>query len=355
MNRRKLIGLVAALLVAGLGTMFVLNSSNKPAPAPVAAPEAMVKVLKVTKAVPKGTPVAQLTEFVTQVDVPASQQQANTATSLDDLVDKTMVANAELLEGDQVSKLRFESAQKLSTTDIVSSGGGEAEDLTSLVGVWVNLTPLNALNGNLKPGVTKVAVFAAFEPIPGLGADPTKDVSTMHIIAHKVPVLDMYPPQYIPVAAPAGGDQAAAAAPPLPASIQVKLGVDAATAERIMFTQLKGTLVLGDEGLAADESGTKVVERGNIYEPTQTATVKSATSPKPVTAGSDPLSAGTAKPVAGANPSSTVKPAAAVAPKTVKPVAPTPVAGTPAVALASSNGSGGAATPAVVTPSTVAK
>ncbi len=346
MNRRKMIGLVAALLVAGLGTMVVLKSSKKSAPVPVAQPEAMVKVLKVTRTVPKGTPVAQLADFVTQVDVAASQQQANTATSLEDLVDKTMVANADLLEGDQVSKLRFESPQRLSSTDILSTGEGQAEDLTSLVGVWVNLSPLNALNGNLKPGVTRVAVFAAFEPIPGLGADPTKDVSTMHIIAHKVAVLDMYPPAGIPVAAPAaGGEQGAAAPAPLPASIQVKLGVDAATAERIMFTQLKGTIILGEEGGAADEANTKVVERGNVYEPTQKPTVKTATSPKPVAAGADRLTAGAA-PVAGANTATTVKPVA----QTPKPVTPKPV-----VALASASGTPAAASPAAVTASTVAK
>lgn len=326
MNRRKMIGLMAALLVAGLGTMVVLKSSEKPAPAPVAQPEQMAKVLKVSKPIPKGTPVAQLTDFVTQVDIPASQLQPNTAMSLEEFTDKTMVANADLLQGDQVSKLRFESPQRLSSTDILSAGGGEAEDLTSMVGVWVNLSPLNALNGNLKPGVTKVAVFAAFEPIPGLGADPTKDVSTMHIIAHKVPVLDMYPPAGIPIAAPAGGEAPAAAAPPLPASIQVKLGVDAATAERIMFTQLKGTVILGEEGLAVDEQGTKVVERGNIYEPTQKPTVQKATSPKPV-AGTGPLAAASPQPAAGANTATTIKPAVVQAPK--------PLAPKPAVALAS--------------------
>jgi pilus assembly protein CpaB len=330
---RKIIGIAAAVAIAGAGTYFVVGSSGSgPAAAPVAPPEAIVKVLKVTKQVPKGTPVAELGDYVQQVDVPLSQQQPNTATSLDDLTDKTMVATADLLPEDQVSKLRFESATKLSSTDIVTVGAGEADDLTSLVGVWVNLPPLNALNGNLKPGVTKVAVFAAFEPMPGIGSDASKDVATNHVIAHKVPVLDMYPPAGIAVApAPTGdGTQPPAAAPVQPTSIQVKLGLDAATAERVIFTQMKGTLFLGEEGLAVEEGGTKIVERGNVYEPTQKPNpVKTA--PKPVAKvdsalADDPALAVNGSPQANATP----KPVA----NAPKPVAPTPVNDAPAPALA---------------------
>jgi hypothetical protein len=350
-NRRKLIGLVAALLVAAVGTLVVLKSSGDSAPASVAAPvEPLVKVLKVTKQVPKGTPVSQLGDYVIQVDVPASQQQANTAISLEDFTDKTMVANADLLPQDQVSKLRFESPTKLSSSDIVSGGvGGEATDETTLVGVWVNLAPLNALNGNIKPGVTKVAVFAAFEPLPGLGSDPSKDVSTNHIIAHQVPVLDMYPPAGIPVAAAAPVDgQPAAAAPPLPASIQVKLGLDPATAERVIFTQMKGTIYLGEEGLAVEAGDTKVVERGNVYEPTQKeAVVKSPTAPRPVAQLGDASSSATTTDPAASGATAT-KPSIVPAnpdPK-LKPAAPKPLPAAPELASATP-------APVVATPATV--
>jgi hypothetical protein len=349
-NRRKLIGLVAALLVAAVGTLVVLKSSGDSAPAPVAAPvEPLVKVLKVTKQVPKGTPVSQLGDYVTQVDVPASQQQANTAISLDDFTDKTMVANADLLPQDQVSKLRFESPTKLNSSDIVSGGaGGEATDETTLVGVWVNLAPLNALNGNIKPGVTKVAVFAAFEPLPGLGSDPSKDVSTNHMIAHQVPVLDMYPPAGIPVAAAPVEGQPAAPAPPLPASIQVKLGLDPATAERVIFTQMKGTIYLGEEGLAVEAGDTKVVERGNVYEPTQKdVAVKSPTAPKPVAQVGDGTSPATpTAPQAAASGSVAGKPSIVPANPKPTPAAPKPLSAAPE--LASAAPATVVATPAVV-------
>jgi pilus assembly protein CpaB len=328
---RKIIGIAAAVAIAGAGTYFVVGSSGSgPAAAPAAPPEAIVKVLKVTKQVPKGTPVAELGAYVQQVDVPLSQQQPNTATSLEDLTDKTMVATADLLPEDQVSKLRFESATKLSSTDIVTAvGAGEADDLSTLVGVWVNLPPLNAVNGNLKPGVTKVTVFAAFEPMPGLGSDASKDVATNHVIAHKVPVLDMFPPPGIAVApAPTGDGQAAPAAPVQPTSIQVKLGLDAATAERVIFTQMKGTLFLGEEGLAVQEGDTKIVERGNVYEPTQKPTpIKTA--PKPVAKVEAALANDPALAVNGS-------PEPNAAPKPVtnapKPVAPNPVNDSPAPA-----------------------
>lgn len=337
MNRRKLIGLVAALLVAAVGTLVVLKSgeSAPPAAAPT-NPAAMVKVLKVVKQIPQGTPVSQLDQYVTQIEVPDTDLKPNTAASLEDFGDKNMIANTDLFPEEQVSKLRFESATKPNSSDIVSVGvgGGEAVDETTLVGVWVNLPLLNALNGNLKPGTTKVAVFAAFEPLPGLGSDPTKDVATNHMIAHQVPVLDMYPPPGIPapVAAPVDG-QAAPAAPALPTSIQVKLGLDPATAERVIFTQMKGTIYLGEEGLAVEAGDVKVIERGNVYEPTQKeVAVKSPTAPKPVLQAND-----AAAPVAGANPQAGSKPSPA------KPTAPKPLAGAPELASATP-------TPVVVTP-----
>jgi hypothetical protein len=343
-NRRKLIGLVAALLVAAVGTLVVLKSSGDSAPAPAAAaattPEALVKVLKVTKQIPKGTPVAQLAEYTTQIDVKVSELKPNTAASLEDFGDANMVANADLFPDDQVSKLRFESATKLNSSNIVAVGAGEATDETTLVGVWVNLPPLNALNGNLKPGVTKVAVFALFEPLPGIGSDPTKDVSTNHMIAHQVPVLDMYPPPGIPVAAPAPVDgQAAPAAPALPASIQVKLGLDPATAERVVFAQVKGSIYLGEEGAAVVPGDIKVIERGNVYEPTQNdVAVKSPTAPKP-------LAQGDTAPAVGADPQAASKPSV-VPVKPATPTAPKPLSAAPELASATP-------TPVVVTPAAV--
>lgn len=348
MNRRKMTGLIASLLAAAVGTFAIIQWSSKPAP--VAAPvEAQVTVLKVTKPIPKGTPASQLAEFVQPVSVPVSAQQPETAATLEEIAALNMVANADLLVGDQVSKLRFSAPGNPSSSEIVGAAGSENFD--DLIGVWVNLAPINALNGNIKPGVTRVAVFAAFEPLAGVGSDPTKDVSTNHLIAHKVPVLDMYPAPGA-VLPPVEGQPAAAT--PIPPAFQVKLGLDSSQAEKIVFAQLKGTIYLGEEAVTAPEAETQVVDRGNVYEGTPKPVLGKDNKAPKLLGGVTPASlvppvkpevaAGgvvtTAKPADAGGPTSIPAPGAAAAakpaggavttaPPTTAPVAPVAVAAAP--------------------------
>jgi pilus assembly protein CpaB len=351
-NRKKMTGLIVSLLAATIGVFAILKySSAKQAAAPVAAAEPQVAVLKVTKQIPKGTPASQLADYVTQVQIPSSALQPDTASSLQDLANlSTTVTNIDLLVGEQLSKQRLSAPEKLTSSDIVdaTNGTGATGDFNDLVGVWVSLSPLNALNGNLKPGVTRVAVFAAFEPIAGIAQDVTKDVPSNHLLVHKAPVLDVYPPIGAPV--PAGQP-----ATPLPPAIQVKLGLSPADAERVIFAQLKGLLYLGEENLSVNEGVTKIVERGNIYD----ATAKGAASaPKPVLAGAPttlpagtkaaPVLVGAANtaanatattvagattPVGGATPSTVAAPVTpVVAPPSIVPIGAKPV--TPATPVA---------------------
>ena len=203
MNRRKLIGLIASLVAAAIGTFAILQYS-KGKPAPVAAPvEPMVTVLQVTKDIPKGTPAGSLAEYITPTQVPVSAKQPNAASDVGELAN--LVANSDLFAGDQLSKVRFSTpGQATAPTAQTATATGTPDANNGLIGVWVNIGSIQALNGKFTPGVTKVAVFAEFTtPVPGLPGDPTAAVPANHLIIHHAPILDVWPPIASVVGSPA--------------------------------------------------------------------------------------------------------------------------------------------------------
>ena len=310
MNRRKLTGIVASLVVAALGTFIILNyvnSSEKNA-APLATQT--VPVLKVTQSIPKGTPAEKLGAAVAVVQVPVAEKLADAAVDVNELTG--LVANVDLLQGEQLVKTRFVPAAQIQKEQAGASNG--------LIGVWVALDPIRALAGRVTAG-TQVAVFASFNGVAAAQTDPTAGVPTSHLILHKVPVLDVIGAVIPPTPAPGAPQPAAVAAV---AQLQIKLGVDAAQAERLVFAATNGQLWLGDEPSDTVENGTKIIERGNIYVATP---LLLPAAPTPVTGTSPATDALTASvltptPVAGAAPAPAAAPGAATtkAP-TTKPAA----------------------------------
>ena len=254
MNRRKLTGVVASLVVAALGTFIIMNyvnSSEKKA-APLAIQT--VPVLKVIQSIPKGTPAEKLGAAVAVVQVPVSEKLADSAVSVNEL--SGLVANVDLLQGEQLVKTRFVPAAQALTEEAGASNG--------LIGVWVALDPIRALAGRVTAG-SQVAVFASFNGVAASATDPTAAVPTSHLILHKVPVLDVIGAVLAPTPVPGTPEAPAVAAV---AQLQIKLGVDSAAAERLVFAATNGQLWLGEEPSDTVEAGTKIIERGNIYTPT---------------------------------------------------------------------------------------
>lgn len=343
MNRRKLIGLVASVLVAGLGTLVLLKYANSSKTTPQAAiSEPTVPVLKVQRLIVKGTPAEQIRDSVTVEQVPVSQKLSDAADNVDLLTG--LVASTDLLPNEQVVKARFIPAAEQRKQEL---GSG-----TGLIGVWITLDPIRALNGSIKVNDT-VAVFASFNGVgtnnPGPMGEDIGSPST-HLVLHKVPVLDVVGAAAEATTTPQG--QPAPATPVAP-SVQVKLGVDAASAERLVFLASFGQLYLGSEDLDVAEDGTKIVDRANAY----TATPKSAQVVPPTgvvvggTAATDVAAKGpavAATPVA-ATPVSAVKPAT-TKPVAGKPGAAAPVASVPIVVPAAKPAAGRITPPAPVTP-----
>jgi pilus assembly protein CpaB len=264
-NRRKLIGLVASILVAGLGTLVLLkyaNSSKGTAKAAVAEPT--VPVLKVQRLIVKGTPAEQLGDAVAVEQVPLSQKLNDAADNVGLL--QGLVASTDLLPAEQVVKARFIPAAEQRQQEVGVGSG--------LIGVWITLDPIKALNGRVHVNDT-VAVFGSFSgtnPVYGVPANEAVTNPTTHLTLHKVPVLDVVGSIADPVPAAADGSTATTV-PVVAPTIQVKLGVDAASAERLVFAASFGQIWLGAEDQDVAETNTKIVDRSNVFNDTPKTSV----------------------------------------------------------------------------------
>ena len=328
MNRRKLTGVVASLVVAALGTVILLKSVNSDVKTalPVAA-EPTVSVLKVVKPIPKGASADTLGDSVEIAQVRVSERLADTVESQGAIAG--MVASQALFPNEQIVKARFVSP-------IQAKAEADAENAPAqtkgLIGVWVALEPLQAMNGMIDIN-TSVAVFANFTgvtPIRDIPGEPSPLNPSSSLIVHKAIVLDCVgckAPAPLPgavVPAPAPVDPAAPAPVPVaPVTISVKLGVDAPTAERLVFAAKYGSLWLGSEDPFVVEANTKVIDRSNVY----IATPNQIPAQDDVT--SDSVEAETTVPSTTV-PSKTV-PATTIAKATGVSSAVTPAAGGPAI------------------------
>lgn len=338
MNRRKLIGVIASVAVALVGTLVILRSSKSSTPAPAALAEPAVKVLKVVKPVPKGTPADKLGDAVQEVSVPASQKSAGSAESLADLTG--LVVSTDLVPDEQVMKARFVTAAEQQRAEVANSGG------SGLMGVWLSLEPLRALGGRVQPG-DQVAVVASFVNVPSNGKNAEGAVPATAIMLHKVPVLEVVG-GIVPIAAPTDGSAAPAAVAPI-APLLIKLGVTAGEAERLIWAMNNGALWLASEANDVPEVDTKVVTRDNVYDP---GIRRNELTPVPAAgatgnAGSNPLNTDpfatptTVAPAVPAAAPSTTAPAAG-SPATKAPAAattgPAPAAKAPAAGIAATPG-----------------
>src|SRR4051794_28748983 len=111
-NRRRIIGIGAAALLAILGVAalvgFVNSAKNK-----AVAKEALADVYVVDKAVPKGSPPETIKASVSVDKVPQRLVQPGVVTSIDQVGDK--VASTDLQPGDQLLTARLVASKDATT------------------------------------------------------------------------------------------------------------------------------------------------------------------------------------------------------------------------------------------------
>lgn len=256
---RKVIGVVAAVLLAAVGTA-VLVVYVKSAERRALAGERLVEVLVVQDTVGEGTPAEELAGRLSTEQVPVKVEARGAVADLDELDGK--VAAVDLVAGEQLVSGRF-----VDPGDFTAQGAVEVPE--GLQEVTVSLEPQRAVGGQLSPGDT-VGFFASFEP--------DVMIYSTHLNLHKLLVTNLQgDPQ--PAAEDGEGDAGEGddddgdpvTSPPNrdPApgdNLLVTLAVNAADAEKVVFAAEHGTVWLSAEPEDATEDGTQVQTPETIYE-----------------------------------------------------------------------------------------
>ncbi len=255
---RKIVGIVAAVLLASVGT-FSLVAWAKSADDRALAGERTVDVLVVQDEIAEGTRAEDLGERVA-VEKVASKVKATG--SVDDVTDlEGKVAAVNLMPGEQVLGVRFAEPDVLARQSDVEVPDGLQE-------VTISLEPQRAVGGNVRSGDT-VGLVASFDPFDLYGPDGAtvgKAGNETHMILHKVLVTRV---QAAPMAAPPEGPDGEDDDRPEPvpnSDLLITLAVNAPSVERIVFAQEFGRVWLTAEPETATEDGTKIQTRGTIYE-----------------------------------------------------------------------------------------
>ncbi len=273
MNRR-LLGLIASVLLASAGT-FVLISYVRGAEERAAAGEQVVEVFVVDKAIERGTPGSDVADAVKTVLVPAKVRAEGAVADLSTLGER--VAAVDLEPGEQLLDSRFISTLELETETKIEVPDG-------LLQLTVSLSPERAVGGQLRPGST-VGVLASFDPfdygssepgeeppVPEEGAEESEDApatglrtpNSTHLILHKVLVTNVQVEQ-LP-AEPASADAPGSVDLAPTGNLLVTLGVPAPDAEKIVFATEHGSVWLAVEPDGAPEDGTRIQTRATVYQ-----------------------------------------------------------------------------------------
>ncbi len=163
-NKRRIIGIVAATVLALIGTVALVTYVRS-ATDDAVADEALVDVYVVDEFVPKGAEPDTIRSAVSVEQVPARLKQTGALTDLEQVGDQ--VAASDLQPGDQLL------AARLAAKELVT------EEVTDKVQVSALLEAERAVGGALKKG-DLVGVYLSFDPfdVDVSGQDPAPQVDT---------------------------------------------------------------------------------------------------------------------------------------------------------------------------------
>jgi pilus assembly protein CpaB len=242
---KRIIGVVAAVLLAAVGTMALVGYVRGAETRALAGQET-VEVLVLAEEVPRDTPAEDLSTFVSREQVPAKVRAMNSVDSLDEL--DGMVTAVDLVPGEQLVSTRFATPAQMTERSGVEVPEGLQE-------VTVALEPQRAVGGQIRPADT-VGLLASFAP-DVLPYNTKLVINQLLITNVQVEQLPSAPDEgeaddASPDVAPTG-------------NLLVTLAVDVEQAERIVFAAEHGTIWLTAQNEDTTEDGSAVREPGNIY------------------------------------------------------------------------------------------
>jgi pilus assembly protein CpaB len=241
---RRLIAVIAAMLLAGVGAVLLLAYVGAADRRAMAGMET-VKVLVVEKRVPEGTPAEKLGGLVTAKTLPVKAVATGTLSSLEPI--RGRVATTDLQPGEQLLASRFVDPASLVDPDVVKIPKGMQQ-------VSLALESQRILGGEIKPGAT-VGVFVS------LPKEDERPAQT-NLVLHKVLVSRVE--GGTASAPPDDKPQDTAAVPE--GSLMVTLALTAPNAEKVVFGAEHGKIWLSLEPANAAVAGTRVVTERNVYK-----------------------------------------------------------------------------------------
>jgi pilus assembly protein CpaB len=262
-NRRKLLAIGGALTLALVCT-FALVRYVKGAENRALSGEELVEVLVAKGDIKAGTSAEALAESVTAEQVQVKVRAANAVSNFTQI--EGLITTVDLVAGEQLLTTRFVnpgSFQGSRSTVRIPEGANE---------VTFKLSPERALGGQLRPGDT-VTVVGSFDPFDAKLADPTtkalvesKTATTSRIIVNRSVVVRV---QFPSDAARGGKEKDGVGVAPT-TDIFVTLAVDQPSLARAVFAAEFGHVWLSYEPKGAIDTENKVIDRGNVYDPTPT-------------------------------------------------------------------------------------
>ena len=248
MNRRRVLGTVAAVALAGVGAIGLVSWANSTKDSAEAA-QAQTAVLIVDKHIPKGATAATILDS-THVGTVQQKSLAGGAVTGDGQVG-TLLAAADMYPGEQVVKDRL----------VAQLDNGVPADK---VQVSVTLTPERAIGGGVKVG-DNVGVYLSFEPfdtnVPESDTTtPKKTPNQSHLTFQHVLVTNVQSTDEPVSETKDDGLQQVSAK-----GYIVTLALSPAQSEQFVFGTEFGHVWLSNDPATVSSDGTSVVTLGSVY------------------------------------------------------------------------------------------
>jgi pilus assembly protein CpaB len=263
MNRR-IIGVVAAVLLAAVGTAFLVTYVRGAEERALAGQET-VEVLVVDQDVTRGTPASELGDAVSTERIPAKVRANGSIASLDDL--DGQVTAVDLIPGEQLVISRFADPARLEAESAVEVPEGLQE-------VTISIAPHRALGGKVAPG-DLVGLFASFsfederedEEIANEEREELRQElsETSKLLLNKLLVTNVQVEELPQTPSDEDDENSGPELAPT-GNLLVTLAVDVPQAERIVFAAEYGTTWLSAQDENTTEDGSRIRTPRNIYD-----------------------------------------------------------------------------------------
>ena len=281
-NRRRIIGIVAATVLALIGTLALVTYVRS-ATDDAVADEALVGVYVVDEFVPKGAEPETIKSAVSVEQVPARLLQTGALTDLEQVGDQ--VAASDLQPGDQLLAARL-AAKELVTEEVTDKvqisalleaerAVGGALKKGDLVGVYVSFDPFDVDVSGQGPeaetaGPTDVSAFAPTDDpttdpeATDADAQPKKTPNVSRLEFRNVLVTNVQTTS-APVTRDDGDNDEPAVAQVTGTQYVVTIALSPEQSERFVFATEFGKVWLSLDPATVADDGTRPVTLANVY------------------------------------------------------------------------------------------